>query len=192
MYAGHCASAWVVLSLKRSMPCKGFGCGTGYTRYAGYAFCLTRTGEVLLKDGAVVVLFLVHRRVYGEALGGFPHLFVTDGSGGHRFQRINPVVTHTVGELFLLTPRNTFGQHVRKGVANHFLFNLPARTHLYGRIQPHGYIQKLFVEEGHASFHAPCGEALVGAQAVVEIQFGELAHRFLMESLWRGRFVKYR
>ena len=110
MYAGHCASAWVVLSLKRSIPCKGFGGGTGYTRYAGYAFCRTRTGEVLLKDGAVVVLFLVHRRVYGEALGGFPHLFVTDGSGGHRFQRINPVVTHTVSRM--ATSRNSLS---RKG-----------------------------------------------------------------------------
>lgn len=92
MYAGHCASAWVVLSLKRSIPCKGFGGGTGYTRYAGYTAGGTLAGEVLLENSAVVVFLFVHRCVYGEAFGGFPHLFITDSSGSDSFQRINPAV----------------------------------------------------------------------------------------------------
>ena len=60
-----------------------------------------------LRRWTVVILFLVLRGMYRETFGCTCHLFVADGGGSDGFQRINPTVAHTVGELFFL-PQATF------------------------------------------------------------------------------------
>ena len=47
--------------------------------------------------------------MYREAFGGMCHLFVADGSGSDGFQRINPTVAHTVGELFFCRQATLWG-----------------------------------------------------------------------------------
>lgn len=107
--------------------------------------------------------------VYRETFGCTCHLFVADGSGSDGFQRINPTVAHTVGELFFLPPGNVLREHVGKGFADYFLFYLLAGAHLDCRIDAHGNIQEFFVEEGDTSFHSPGCKAFVGTEAVVQM-----------------------
>lgn len=190
MYPRYCPSAGVVLSLERDVPCQRFGGGACHTGYAGNAPGCAFTGEMLFEDGAIIVLFLVLRGMYWEAFGGMCHLFVADGSGSDGFQRINPTVAHTVGELFFLPPGNVLREHVGKGFADYFLFYLLAGAHLDCRIDAHGNIQEFFVEEGDTSFHSPGCKAFVGTEAVVQMQFGELAHGFFVKGLRCGRLVE--
>ena len=83
--------------------------------------------------------------------------------------------------MFFLPPGHAFGQETGESVTYDFLFDGLARTHLGGRVEPHGHVEELLVEERYASFHSPCREGLVGPQAVVKVQFGEFAHSFLVE-----------
>lgn len=183
MYPRYCSSAGVVLSLERGVPCQRFGGGACHTGYAGNTPGCAFTGEMLFEDGAIVILFLILRGMYREAFGGMCHLFVADGSGSDGFQRINPTVAHTVGELFFLPPGNALGEYVGKGFADYFLFYLLAGAHLDCRIDAHGNIQEFFVEEGDTSFYSPGCKAFVGTEAVVQMQFGELAHGFFVKGL---------
>ena len=96
---------------------------------AGNAPGCAFTGEMLFEDGAIIVLFLVLRGMYWEAFGGMCHLFVADGSGSDGFQRINPTVAHTVGELFFLPPGNALREHVGKGFADYF-FSISLPGHI--------------------------------------------------------------
>ena len=66
---------------------------------------------------------------------------------------------------------------------DYFLFYLLAGAHLDCRIDAHGNIQEFFVEEGDTSFHSPGCKAFVGTEAVVQMQFGELAHGFFVKGL---------
>ena len=138
---------------------------------------------MLGKDRAIVILLFVARRVDREAFSSVRHLFITDGRSRDLLQSINPTVAYAIGELLFLAPCHFLGQHVGERVAHHFLLNGFARTHLVARINRHGYIQELLVEEGHTTLHAPGSQTLVGTQTVILIEFGKLAHRFLMELL---------
>ena len=82
------------------------------------------------------------------------------------------------------------GQHVGKGLAQNVFLYLVAGTHLGSGVEAHRHIEKLAVEEGHASLHAPCRQTLVGTQTVVEVELGQLAHRLLMEGAGRGSLVE--
>lgn len=121
VYPRYCPSAGVVLSLERGVPCQRFGGGACHTGHTGNAPGRAFTGEMLFEDGAVVILFLVLWGMYREAFGGMCHLLVTDSGGSDGFQRINPTVAHTVGELFFLPPGNALREHVGKGFADYFL-----------------------------------------------------------------------
>ena len=78
-----------------------------------------------------------------------------------------------------------------KGFAEHPLFDgMRGGNHFVGGVDAHSHIQKFFVEEGHASLHAPCAEALIGAKAVVEVQSRKFAHRFAVKFFCRRRFVE--
>ena len=81
----------------RDVPCQCFGGGTGYTRYAGTL--LAALAKAPRKQCSSIPL--CSSGVYGEAFGGFPHLFITDGSGSDSLKRINPAVTHTIGKIVL-------------------------------------------------------------------------------------------
>ena len=118
------------------------------------------------------------------------HLFVTDGGGGDGFQCVDPRVTYSVGELFLLSPGHGFGQELGKGFADDFLFDGVAGTHLGRRVQAHGHVEEFLVKEGYAAFDTPGRQTLVGPQAVVEVELGELADGLFVEGLRRGSLVE--
>ena len=145
---------------------------------------------MLGEDAAVVILFLVLRRIDGEPLGSVRHLLIGHGSGRDGLEGVYPRVAHAVAELLLLTPCHLMGQDIGKGLAHDALLDGGAGTHLGLGVGAHGHVEKLLVQEGHPPLHAPCGQALVGAQAVVEIEFGELAHGLFVEGLGRGSLVE--
>ena len=106
MYPFHSTAAGVVHVLEGGIPRKSFSGRAGNAGNARHTFRRTFTGEMFFEDASVIILFLVHRSIDGETLGSMCHLFVRGGLGSHGFQRINPTVAHTVGELFFLPPGN--------------------------------------------------------------------------------------
>ena len=122
---------------------------------------------MLLEDATVVVLFFVHRGIDREAFRSMRHLFIGDGCVGDGFQGVYPVVAYAVAELFFLTPYHACRQHILEGFADNLLLDGLAGSHLCRRVETHGYVEELLVEEGYTSFHSPCCKALVGTEAVV-------------------------
>ena len=184
------AAGGVVLPTEGGVPLEG---DRGRAGNAGLLVHTARggvAGEMLGKDAAVEILLLVERRIDGETLRGMRHLLVADGLGSHRLQGVNPRIAHPVAELLLLPPGHRLGQQVGKGLADNLLLNDLAGTHLGLGIQAHRHIEERLVEERHTPLDAPGGQALVGTEAVVEVQFGELAHRLLVEGPGIGRLVK--
>ena len=171
MNACHGATAGVVEVFEGAVPGERFGGGAGNGGYGGHAAGSTFAGEVFLKDAAIVVFFLVSRRVDGEAFGGVFHLLVADSGGSDFFQCVDPRIADAVGELFFLSPSHAFGKIVCKGFAENLLFDGLSRAHFGFGVEPHGDVKEFFVQEGHASFDTPRREALVGAQTVVEVEF---------------------
>lgn len=129
VYPRYCSSAGVVLSLERGVPCQRFGGGACHTGYAGNTPGCAFTGEMLFEDGAIVILFLILRGMYREAFGGMCHLFVADGSGSDGFQRINPTVAHTVGELFFCRQATLWGSMSAKASRTTF-FSISLPGHI--------------------------------------------------------------
>ena len=125
---------------------------------------------MLGENAAIVVLFLVKRRIDGETLCGMRHLLIADSFGGNLLQGVNPTVTHTIAELLFLSPGNFGRQHICKGFTHNLLFHRSAWTHLGLRIGTHGDIEELLVEERHTPLNTPSTQALVGTKAVVEIK----------------------
>ena len=56
-------------------------------------------------------------------------------------------------------------------------------THLCFGVRAHCYVEEFFVEEWYTTFHTPCRQTLVGAQAIVHVEFGEFSHGFVVEIL---------
>ena len=114
---------------KEASHCQRFGGGACHTGYAGNdSGRALSTGESALRrwcDSNTLPYFV--GVVYREAFGGMCHLFVADGSGSDGFQRINPTVAHTVGELFFLPPGNALGEYVGKGFRGLLSFLSPCR-----------------------------------------------------------------
>ncbi len=82
------------------------------------------------------------------------------------------------------------GQQILERFAQDVLLDLALATHLVSGLQAHRHVHELLVEEGHATLHPPGGHRLVGAQAVIEVQGGELAHVLFVELFSVGRLVE--
>ena len=106
------------------------------------------------------------------------------------FQVIDPAIAYTVGELLLLALHDGLGQQIGKRIPEDLLLKLAILDHLGLGIQPHRGIQELQIQEGHTRFDAPGGHALVGAQAVEQVQAVHFPDRFLMEFPGVRRFVE--
>ena len=158
---------WGRSFLGRGVPCQRFGGGACHTGYAGNTPGCAFTGEMLFEDGAIVILLLYFGGVcIGKRSAACAIWFVADGSGSDGFQRINPTVAHTVGELFFLPPGNALGEYVGKGFADYFFsISLPGLLLLTAGIDcVMANIQEFFVEEGDTSFHSPGCKAFVGTE----------------------------
>ena len=112
---------------------------------------------MLGENAAVVVLFLVARRVDWEPLGSVSHLLVADCRGSDFLQSVNPAIAHAIGELLLLPPCNLSWQHVGECLTDNLLLHCLTRTHLELRVDIHSHIEEFLVEERHTSLNAPCG-----------------------------------
>ena len=138
---------------------------------------------MLFEDGAIEVGFLGQRGVDREAeRGRFKHLVAHFVFNMH-LQAIDPGVAHAIGELLLLTPCHFLRQVVLKGLTQQVLLDLAVATHLVLRIEAHGHIHELLVQEGYTAFHAPSRHGLVGTQAVIHVQLGELTHCLFVKLL---------
>ena len=118
------------------------------------------------------------------------HLLIRHLLFGYLLQRVNPRVAHAVAELFLLSPCHSLRQHVGERLAHDFLLYGFTRTHLCLGVGAHSHVKKFLVEEGHTSLNAPCRQTLVGTQAVVQMQLGQLAYGLLVESACVGSLVE--
>ena len=145
---------------------------------------------MLLEDAPVIVFLLVTRRVDWESLGGMGHGLVADRLAGDFFQRIDPAVTDTVGELLLLSPEDRLGQEADKGFPEDPFLDGRTGTHLGGGIKSHGHIKEFLVEERHTPLDTPGGQALVGSQAVVKVEFAQFAYGLLVKRSCVGRFME--
>ena len=110
---------------------------------------------MLSKDGTIIIFFLVARRIDGEAFGCMCHLLVAYLIGGDLLERVYPGISHSVRELLLLSPCNSFWQVVGKCLTHNLLLNGLSRTHLGLGIGSHGDIEKLLVEEWHSTLNTP-------------------------------------
>lgn len=77
---------------------------------------------------------------------------------------------NTIGELFFLSPSHFVGQQIGKCLSHYLLFYRRTGTHLCLRVDTHGYIKELLIEEWHTSLHTPCRQTLVGTETVIEIK----------------------
>ena len=145
---------------------------------------------MLGEDAAVIVFFLVLRRVDREPLGGMGHLLVGNCRCCNCLQGIYPRIPHPIAELLFLSPCHLGGQHIGESLTHNTFLHGRARTHLRLGVDTHRYIKKRLVEEGHTSFHPPCRQTLVGTKTVVEVEFGKFAHGFLVERPCRRGFVE--
>src|SRR5574344_51911 len=100
---------------------------------------------MLCKDGSIIILLFILRWVYREAFGSMSHLLITHLVAGNFLQCINPVISHAVAELLLLSPSNALGQDISKGFTHDFLLNGTAQAHLCLRVCTHGYVKELLV-----------------------------------------------
>ena len=118
------------------------------------------------------------------------HGLVADRLTGDFFQRIDPAVTDTVGELLLLSPEDRLGQEADKGFPEDPFLDGRTGTHLGGGIKSHGHIKEFLVEERHTPLDTPGGQALVGSQAVVKVEFAQFAYGLLVKRSRVGRFME--
>ena len=125
----------------------------------------------------------------GEAEPRIGHLAVGDLLRRMLPERVDPPVADPVRELLLLAPQHGVGQVVGEGLAQNPLLD-PAGGHLGGRIDGHGHVQELLVEEGDAGLDAPRGRRLVRAQTVELVQPVELADGLLVEGAGVGGAVE--
>lgn len=121
--ARHGTAAGVVDAAERGVPGEGFGGGACHARHARHAASRTVGREISFKDGAVVIFFLVLRRVDGESFCRMRHLLVGDGCRSHFFEGVDPTVAHSVGKLLFLSPSNALWEHVGKGFADYALLD---------------------------------------------------------------------
>jgi putative CocE/NonD family hydrolase len=152
------SSAGVVHVLERSIPGEGLSRRAGHTRHTRHGARSTVAGEVLGEDRTVVIFLFVTRRVDREALGSMRHLLVADSRGRTCFQCVNPRITDAVGELFFLSPCHLLGSMSENASRTTFFSMVFARTHLITRVDGHGHIKELLVEERHTAFHTPRSE----------------------------------
>ena len=136
----------------------------------------------MFRENRTVIIFLfVKRRIDWKPFGGMSHLLIAYCFGRDAFQGVNPRIAYAVAELLLLTPGHLVGQHVLEGFTHDAFLDFLAGTHLGRWIGTHCHVKKLLVKERYTSFDTPGREALVGAQAVVHVEFGEFADGFLVE-----------
>ena len=113
------------------------------------------------------------------------HLLVRNRGLGNSLQGINPVIAYTIRELLLLSPGHRLRKHILKRLSQNLLLHGLSRTHFRLRVEPHGNVQKLLVQERDSAFHAPGCKRLVGPQTIVLVQFAKLADSLLVQSLGR-------
>mmetsp|Transcript_19641 Transcript_19641/g.45024 ORF Transcript_19641/g.45024 Transcript_19641/m.45024 type:complete len:533 (+) Transcript_19641:351-1949(+) len=158
-------------------------------------------GEELLEDHASVVALLGAGGVVGEPLGADAEHVVINHPRAVLLEPVDPVVANAVRELLLLAEEHLLGE-VRcavgsvavEGLAHGPLLDelglLTLVDHLVLAVEEHGRVQKVLVEEGHPSLHAPRHCRLVCAQAVELVKVVELAHALLVQLLAGGRLVE--
>ena len=112
---------------------------------------------MFFEDAPVEVFLLAQGCMDGESLGGMCHLLVRYLFRGDLLQCVYPAVTHSVGELFLLPPCYLLGEHVGKGFSQYLLLHHISGAHLGLRVESHGYVQEVAVQEGDTSLHTPGG-----------------------------------
>ncbi len=137
------------------------------TLHAWHAAGCAFTGKVLLEDAAIVVFFLVLRRIDRKPFGCVRHLLVTDGFGGKGFQCINPTIAHAVAELLFLSPCYTVGQHVCKGFADDFQWCF--RGIFASGLRRMAMSRKSLSRKGTRP-STPCCEGFIGTEAVIEVE----------------------
>ena len=109
---------------------------------------------------------------------------------------VDPPVAHPIAKLLLLPPENLVRQKrvIRsvKCFSEDVFFN-PSLTdvdHLLLRINIHGHFEEVRVQEGHASLNTPSHRALIGPQAVVDVELGHFVDEFRVQFLFIGRLVE--
>lgn len=153
---------------------------------------------MLIEHGPVPIGLLGIRNVVAPLGLGVLHHLIRNMQLGVVLERVDPAVTHAVGELLLLAPEDLVGEIRRsvglvggvEGLAKDVLLNAVLGDHLLRGVNVHGHLEELLVQEGDAGLHAPCRGGLVGAQAVREMQVLDATDRLLVERGLVGRVVE--
>ncbi|KAH3659965.1 hypothetical protein OGAPHI_007170 [Ogataea philodendri] len=150
--------------------------------------------EKLVELASVEVSFLGGWNVGTPLWLWISELLVRDALLGKLLQSVNPGVSHTVGELFLLSPQDVvwqvwLGRWIVagvKGLSQDVLLDLTGLLvdHLVFRIDVQAQAQELLVKERHTGLQSPSHGRLVGSKTVGIVQVSDTLDTLGVELLW--------